>query len=63
MNANRANLVASEGAFGTHLLRHDLASPSLMFGAGGLLDTEKFDLGSCVGLGLQVRYENLAPMA
>lgn len=26
MNANRANLVASEGAFGTHLLRHDLAS-------------------------------------
>ncbi len=30
-------LLAQEGAFGTHLLQHDVADPPLMFGAGGVL--------------------------
>jgi len=32
------SLIAQEGAFGTHLLQHDVCTPSLMFGAGGTLD-------------------------
>ena len=37
MQAARPVLVASEGAFGTHLLRDDLTVPCLMFGDGGVL--------------------------
>jgi len=37
-NAYRSNLIAQEGAFGTQLLSYDLLSPSLSFGAGGLLE-------------------------
>lgn len=33
-------LVAQEGAFGTHLLGRDAVTPSLMFGAGGVLDLD-----------------------
>ncbi len=33
----REGLVAQEGAFGTHLLEHDMLDPPLMFGRGGLL--------------------------
>ena len=40
MHAARQNLVASEGAFGTHLLRRDLTTQSLMFGDGGAIDAE-----------------------
>lgn len=54
MNAYRANLVASEGAFGTHLLQRDLTTPSLMFGAGGMLDTEHMAESRRPGLGLSV---------
>lgn len=32
-----ASLIAQEGAFGTHLLEQDVCTPSLMFGAQGLL--------------------------
>ncbi len=32
------SLIAQEGAFGTHLLQHDVCTPPLMFGAGGTLD-------------------------
>jgi L-alanine-DL-glutamate epimerase-like enolase superfamily enzyme len=32
------SLVAQEGAFGTRLLERDAVTPSLMFGAGGVLD-------------------------
>lgn len=31
-------LIAQEGAFGTHLLQHDVCTPPLMFGAGCTLN-------------------------
>ena len=40
MQAARPSLVAAEGAFGTHLLLHDLALPTIMFGPGGVLATD-----------------------
>jgi L-alanine-DL-glutamate epimerase-like enolase superfamily enzyme len=51
----RDNLVAQEGAFGTHLLESDAVTPSLMFGAGGVLDLAPHrPFGS--GLGLAHRH-------
>jgi len=47
-------LIAQEGAFGTHLLVHDVAEPPLMFGAGGVIDLTQSDLASRPGLGLNV---------
>ena len=61
MNAARANLVAAEGAFGTHLLRRDLTSESLMFGYGGVLSAESLASRAGPGLGLQVRQHGLLP--
>ncbi len=55
MNTHRANLVACEGAFGTHLLQRDLTSPSLTFGTGGALVAD-YD---GPGLGLNVHDEAL----
>ncbi len=53
-NANRDNLAAMEGAFGTYLLRRDLTSPSLTFHGAGLL-TAGPDLNpAAAGLGLAV---------
>ena len=52
MQAARPVLAASEGAFGTHLLREDLTAESLMFGDGGVLMIP--DSGA-PGLGLSVR--------
>lgn len=46
-------LVAQEGAFGTHLLARDVVEPSLMFGAGGVLDVGA--LGAGPGWGLAIR--------
>jgi L-alanine-DL-glutamate epimerase-like enolase superfamily enzyme len=37
-NAQRAHVLAQEGAFGTHLLERDITSKPLMFGGGGILD-------------------------
>jgi len=48
-NSCRDILIAQEGAFGTHLLEHDICDPPLMFGAGGLLDVKAV---SGPGLGL-----------
>ncbi len=62
MNAIRPNLVASEGAFGTHLLRQDLTSESLMFGAGGTLLVEHAGHNRIPGLGLEVRSHALVPV-
>ena len=56
MQAARPVLVASEGAFGTHLLREDLTTESLMFGDGGILTLANVD---APGLGLAVREEML----
>ena len=59
MHAARSNLVASEGAFGTHLLRRDLTLESLMFGDGGAVVVERAGIGDAPGLGLKVRSEDL----
>ena len=63
MSANRANLVASEGAFGTHLLQRDLTSPSLMFGSGGRLVAEQVANNAGPGLGLQIHQSDLVAAA
>ena len=55
MHAARPNLVASEGAFGTHLLKRDLTSESLMFGDDGAIVAEREGVGAAPGLGLDVR--------
>ena len=52
MQAARPVLAASEGAFGTHLLREDLTAESLMFGDGGVLAVAD---NAAPGLGLAVR--------
>lgn len=62
MSAIRPNLVASEGAFGTHLLQRDLTSRSLMFGAGGALVTERVANKGSPGLGLQIDTQTLFPV-
>ena len=62
MNAVRSNLVASEGAFGTHLLQQDLTSESVMFGAGGILFVKNGGMNGLPGLGLQVRTQALVPV-
>ncbi len=59
MNANRANLVASEGGFGTHLLQRDLTSPVLMFGERGMLDWDAVATNGVPGLGLQIQEPDL----
>ena len=53
------NHVAAEGAFGTRLLREDLASPCLMFGPGGVLRAEDAVGKRRFGLGLHVRRDPL----
>ena len=40
--AARDRIVAQEGAFGTFLLERDVCDPSLMFGAGGILDVSSY---------------------
>ena len=49
------NLVAQEGAFGTHLLQTDVANPVLMFGAGGILKADDYALATASGWGLTLR--------
>ena len=62
MHAAGPNLVASEGAFGTHLLQRDLTTESLMFGDGGVLSVEQAGLGVRAGLGLEVRRQDLVAL-
>jgi L-alanine-DL-glutamate epimerase-like enolase superfamily enzyme len=49
-NSYRDILLAQEGAFGTHLLEHDVCRSPLMFGQAGLLDSTI--VSECAGLGL-----------
>jgi len=49
-------LVAQEGAFGTHLLAHDVARPPLMFGPGGMLDAGALARPGTAGFGLDVTH-------
>jgi len=53
-NAARALLIAQEGAFGTHLLEHDVIDPPIMFGRGGTLDASQLPVG--YGFGLTPRH-------
>ena len=48
-NAQRAHVLAQEGAFGTHLLERDITSKPLMFGGGGTLNV---DFRGSNGLGI-----------
>jgi len=59
MQSAQPVLVASEGAFGTHLLREDLTAESLMFGDGGVLTIRD---AAAPGLGLSVREGMLVPV-
>ena len=59
MHAAGPNLVASEGAFGTHLLRRDLTEPCLMFGQGGALGEAERPGPGAAGLGLAIRSRDL----
>lgn len=56
-------LLAQEGAFGTRLLREDLAEPSITFGEGGLLNPAESMAHEIGGLGLRVRAAGLADIA
>ena len=47
-------LLAQEGAFGTHLLTHDVVEPPIMFGAGGILDAAALGLATAPGLGIEI---------
>ena len=56
MGAVGPSLVAAEGAFGTHLLHHDLTSHSIMFGPAGVLSAADVpDSGSGYGLAIDER--------
>ena len=60
MEAAGPSLVAAEGAFGTHLLHRDLASPCIMFGPAGVLSAgQAIDTGRG-GFGLTID-ERAAP--
>lgn len=43
-NCNRDILLAQEGAFGTHLLEHDITGRPIMFGKGGNLKADELDV-------------------
>lgn len=49
-NQYRDNLLAQEGAYGIYLLEHDITDTPLMFGKGGMIDSQH--LSSEPGLGL-----------
>jgi L-Ala-D/L-Glu epimerase len=49
-----SDLVAQEGAFGTFLLEHDVCEPSLMFGAGGMLNPQTYRSLDTPGFGLPI---------
>ena len=42
-------VVACEGAFGTHLLEHDVVAPSIMFGQDGIVDAGALRIGTTPG--------------
>ena len=50
-----ADLVAQEGAFGTHLLQDHVVDVPVMFGLGGMLDLAGSPVARRPGLGLDIR--------
>ncbi len=59
MQALGPTMIAAEGAFGRHLLRRDLSSPSLMFGQGGVLLADEVQDTGLGGLGLALSTRHL----
>jgi L-alanine-DL-glutamate epimerase-like enolase superfamily enzyme len=53
-----SSLVAQEGAFGTHLLQHDVCDPPVMFGPAGQLDGSAFVGAPGFGLAIADRAAN-----
>jgi L-alanine-DL-glutamate epimerase-like enolase superfamily enzyme len=51
-HATRPNLLAQEGAFGTHLLERDVVAQPVVFDAGGWLDADA--LSRAAGWGLEI---------
>lgn len=51
------SLAGQEGAFGTLLLAEDVCDPPLMFGVGGMIDSDSIDLSSRPGFGVEVTGE------
>ena len=49
-NNSRKFLIAQEGAFGTHLLAHDIIDDPVMFGNGGKLRTDSLPEGAGFGI-------------
>lgn len=47
-------MIAMEGAFGTHLLEHDVCDPALMFGQAGTLSIEDWHFNNAFGNGLAI---------
>ena len=60
MQSVKPDLLAAEGAFGTHLLQRDLTSPSIMFGPAGVLASAEAVNTGRGGFGLAVD-ERAAP--
>lgn len=54
-SAGGDQLMALEGAFGTHLLEHDVCNPPLMFGEGGVLRPQDWKLSERAGWGLETQ--------
>jgi len=61
MNRHRPEIIAAEGAFGTHLLERDLSEPGLTFGPEGALKVGRDLNPASPGLGLEVREDLLVP--
>ena len=59
-NATSNNVVAQEGAFGTHLLERDITSQPIMFGKGGKLSMAEFSQKP--GLGIKITEDHLSSM-
>ena len=59
VTGNSAAPVLAKAAFGTFLLERDVCEPPIMFGAGGVLDTERFPFCSAPGLGITPRVDEL----
>jgi L-alanine-DL-glutamate epimerase-like enolase superfamily enzyme len=49
----QSGVAAQEGAFGTHLLQHDICASPVMFGAGGRLEAERLAVAGRPGWGIE----------
>ena len=56
VNAQRTSVLAQEGAFGIHLLAHDVCSEPLMFGDDGVLNTPPASAGWGLAINIDPTY-------